>query len=208
MKYFFSAPSNQIKRLKEMNVQNFLCSYVVSPKEPQHFLGTHKSIIIDSGAFSAWNSGKEVDIEQYVINKVYELDEDGYGRREMPVSSGMKVAVVVDEWPRNQTYPVGHIVDVLGEPGENDTEMHAILAEYGLPYRFESQVANAADQISEEITEADLAEREDFRDTMFFTPLVLMLTVFPQKTMLSKQVSIPDRLLTTTLQNSQASSKE
>ena len=112
---------------------------------------------------------KEVDIEQYVINKVYELDEDGYGRREMPVSSGMKVAVVVDEWPRNQTYPVGHIVDVLGEPGENDTEMHAILAEYGLPYRFESQVANAADQISEEITEADLAEREDFRDILTFT---------------------------------------
>lgn len=66
MKYFFSAPSNQIKRLKEMGVQNFLCSYVVSPKEPKHFLGTYKSIIIDSGAFSAWNSGKEVDIEKYI----------------------------------------------------------------------------------------------------------------------------------------------
>ena len=112
---------------------------------------------------------KEVANEQYVVHGVYEVGEDGYGRQEMAVSSGMKVAAVVDSWPKSQTYPNGHIVDVLGEPGENDTEMHAILAEYGLPYRFESQVANAADQISEEITEADLAEREDFRDVLTFT---------------------------------------
>ena len=46
----------------------------------------------------------------------------------------MKVAAVVDSWPRGESVPRGHIVDVLGEPGENDTEMHAILAEYSLPY--------------------------------------------------------------------------
>ena len=88
----------------------------------------------------------------YAVHGVFELGEDGYGRKELQVRSGMKVAAVVDDWPRGEMTPRGHIVDVLGEPGENDTEMHAILAEYALPYRFESAVANAADQISEEIT--------------------------------------------------------
>ena len=87
----------------------------------------------------------------------------------LEVRSGMKVAAVVDDWPRHESTPRGHIVDVLGEPGENDTEMHAILAEYGLPYRFEPQVENAADQISEEITAEDLKERKDFRDVLTFT---------------------------------------
>ena len=105
----------------------------------------------------------------YAVHGVFELGEDGYGRRELQVRSGMKVAAVVDDWPRGEMTPRGHIVDVLGEPGENDTEMHAILAEYALPYRFESAVANAADQISEEITEADVAGRRDFRNVLTFT---------------------------------------
>ena len=49
---------------------------------------------------------------------------------------GMKVAAVIDGWDRGEPNPHGYITDVLGEPGENETEMHAILAEYGLPYRF------------------------------------------------------------------------
>ena len=105
----------------------------------------------------------------YAVHGVFELGEDGYGRKELQVRSGMKVAAVVDDWPRGEMTPRGHIVDVLGEPGENDTEMHAILAEYALPYRFESAVANAADQISEEITEADAAGRRDFRNVLTFT---------------------------------------
>ena len=82
---------------------------------------------------------------------------------------GMKVAAVVDEWPRGETGPVGHVVDVLGMPGENDTEMHAILAEFGLPYKFEKAVENAADQISDEITDKDRAGRKDFRKVLTFT---------------------------------------
>ena len=112
---------------------------------------------------------KPVGEGQYVVNGVFGLGYDGYGKKELPVCSGMKVAAIVDDWPRNASYPSGHIVDVLGEPGENDTEMHAILSEYGLPYRFESQVANAADQISEEITAEDLKGRRDFRDILTFT---------------------------------------
>ena len=82
---------------------------------------------------------------------------------------GMKVAAVVDEWPRGETGPIGHVVDILGMPGENDTEMHAILAEFGLPYRFEKAVENAADLISDEITDKDRAGRKDFRKILTFT---------------------------------------
>ena len=90
-------------------------------------------------------------------------------RRELQAGPGMKVAAVVDHWDKNETAPVGHIVDVLGEPGENDTEMHAILAEYALPYRFEPQVENAADAISDVISDADRKGRRDFRETVTFT---------------------------------------
>ncbi len=107
--------------------------------------------------------------DTYAVHGVYELGEDGYGKRELQVVSGMKVAAVVDDWPRGEMNPRGHIVDVLGNPGDNDTEMHAILAEYALPYRFESAVANAADQISEEITAEDIAGRRDFRNVLTFT---------------------------------------
>lgn len=93
---------------------------------------------------------------------------DGVGRN-MRAHSGMKVAAIVDEWPRGESNPVGHLVDVLGEMGENDTEMHAILAEYGLPYRFEPDVENAADKISDKIGSADLKGRKDFRDVLTFT---------------------------------------
>ena len=88
---------------------------------------------------------------------------------ELGRSTGMKVAAVVDGWKKGSAIPFGHVVDILGEPGENDTEMHAILAEYALPYRFEPEVENAADHISEEISAADLAGRRDFRDTLTFT---------------------------------------
>ncbi len=107
--------------------------------------------------------------DTFTVHKVFELGEDGYGRQELKVCSGMKVAAVVDDWPRGEMSPRGHIVDVLGEPGENDTEMHAILAEYALPYRFESEVANAADAISEDISAEDLARRRDFRTVLTFT---------------------------------------
>ena len=82
---------------------------------------------------------------------------------------GMKVAAIIDRWDRKEPNPHGYISDVLGEPGENDTEMHAILAEYGLPYRFTPEVENAADAIPEEITEKDLKGRKDFRKILTFT---------------------------------------
>ena len=87
----------------------------------------------------------------------------------LKAAHGMKVAVLVTDWPRRSPEPVGRIVDVLGVPGENDTEMHAILAEYQLPYRFEPEVEQAADAISDAITQKDLAGRRDFRSVTTFT---------------------------------------
>lgn len=83
--------------------------------------------------------------------------------------SGTKVAALVVDWPRRAAAPIGKLVDVLGEPGANDTEMHAILTEFGLPYRFEPEVENAADAISEVITPQEIAARRDFRKITTFT---------------------------------------
>ncbi|MBO4476485.1 MAG: ribonuclease R [Bacteroidales bacterium] len=99
----------------------------------------------------------------------YDIEVDAEEARSMGAEAGMKVAAVVDRWERRDLGPHGHVVDVLGLPGENETEMHAILAEFNLPYRFSNEVEKAADKISEEITPADLKGRKDFRDTLTFT---------------------------------------
>ena len=99
----------------------------------------------------------------------YDIQVDAEEAAAMGAEAGMKVAAVVDRWERRDHGPHGHVVDVLGMPGENETEMHAILAEFNLPYRFSPEVENAADKISEEITDADLKGRKDFRQTFTFT---------------------------------------
>lgn len=99
-------------------------------------------------------------------------DKDIY----IPLSSlkkgrdGEKAVVKVVEWPDTpDRNPVGKVVDILGAAGENNTEMHAILAEYGLPYSYPENVEQAAEDIPSEITDAALAGREDFRNVTTFT---------------------------------------
>ena len=82
---------------------------------------------------------------------------------------GDKAVVRITEWPEEAKNPFGEVIDILGKAGENTTEMHAILAEYGLPYTYPQSVEAAADKISAEITPEDYAEREDFRDVVTFT---------------------------------------
>lgn len=84
-------------------------------------------------------------------------------------SHGLKVAVLVTDWPKAASEPLGKIVDVLGHPGENDTEMHAILAEYQLPYRFEPPVEEAANAIPDTISPKEMEGRKDFRGVTTFT---------------------------------------
>ena len=82
---------------------------------------------------------------------------------------GDKVIVKIIEWPEGSKNPIGKVVEVLGKSGENETEMHAILAEFGLPYSYPKAVEEAADRIDATITPKDYAEREDFRDRVTFT---------------------------------------
>lgn len=88
---------------------------------------------------------------------------------DIPPAHGKKVSVLVTGWPDRSFEPCGRILDVLGKPGENDTEMHAILAAYGLPYKFEDAVEKAAEALPSSISEKDLAGRRDFRQVPTFT---------------------------------------
>ena len=80
-----------------------------------------------------------------------------------------KVVVRITDWERKSKNPRGEVLDILGKAGDNSTEMHAILAEFGLPYSYPEVVEQAAEALSGEITEAELAQREDFRGVLTCT---------------------------------------
>lgn len=83
--------------------------------------------------------------------------------------NGDKAVVKVTEWPTNAKNPIGKVTEVLGKCGENNTEMHAILAEYGLPYSYPKDVETEANKIRPGITREEIARREDLRDVTTFT---------------------------------------
>ncbi len=83
--------------------------------------------------------------------------------------NGQKVVVKIKEWPDNAHNPIGTIVKVLGNPGEHNVEMHAILHEFNLPYEFPQKVEQEANAIPAEITNEEIARRRDFRQTLTFT---------------------------------------
>lgn len=83
--------------------------------------------------------------------------------------NGNKVIVKMTEWKPGDKNPEGEILDVLGNPGEHETEIHSILAEYGLPYEFPEEVEKDADKIDRRITDEEAAKRWDMRDVLTFT---------------------------------------
>ena len=84
--------------------------------------------------------------------------------------TGEKAVVKITQWPSRESKSiVGEVVDVLGKTGDNNVEMHAILAQYGLPYKYPRNVELAAEKIPLEITPEELKGREDFRDVCTFT---------------------------------------
>ena len=85
------------------------------------------------------------------------------------VEHGQKAIAKIIDWPEKVKNPFGEIVDILGYPGENDTEMHSILAEFDLPIRFSAEVEAAAEKIPDTISEAEIKKRRDFRKTPTFT---------------------------------------
>nr|WP_315141863.1 ribonuclease R [uncultured Flavobacterium sp.] len=82
---------------------------------------------------------------------------------------GDVVLVHIEDWPSRADSPFGTVVKVLGKPGEHDTEIHAILAEYGLPAEFPIEVETYAQKIDTTIHESEIAKRRDMRDTLTFT---------------------------------------
>lgn len=85
------------------------------------------------------------------------------------VKNGVKAVAEITDWPQGAKNPIGRIKHVLGEQGDNDTEMNSILAEYGFPLSFPAEVEHDAEQISADITPQEIAKRRDFRDTITFT---------------------------------------
>ena len=83
--------------------------------------------------------------------------------------NGDKVLVTMTDWPENSKNPFGKITTVLGKPGDHNTEMHSILVEYNLPYKFPKEVEEDAAKLPIEITEKEIAKRRDFRDILTFT---------------------------------------
>ena len=83
--------------------------------------------------------------------------------------NGQKAVVRILEWPENAKNPLGEVLDILGDAGSNTTEMHAILAEFGLPYKYPEAVEKAAEKIPDAIAPEEAAGREDFRNVLTFT---------------------------------------
>ena len=82
---------------------------------------------------------------------------------------GDKVQVKITDWPENSKNPFGKITQVLGKPGDHNTEIHSILLEYGLPYKFENEVEKDASNLSLEITKEEISKRRDMRQDLTFT---------------------------------------
>ena len=84
--------------------------------------------------------------------------------------TGDKAVVKITQWPSKESKNiVGEVIDVLGKEGDNNVEMHAILAQYGLPYKYPKNVEEAANKIDAGITEQEIKRREDFRDVFTCT---------------------------------------
>jgi ribonuclease R len=87
----------------------------------------------------------------------------------LKAENGDKVLVQLQEWPDKAECPNGVIKKILGKPGEHNTEIHSILAEYGLPYEFPPEVEEFANNINTSITKEEILKRRDMRNTLTFT---------------------------------------
>lgn len=87
----------------------------------------------------------------------------------LDAKDGDKVVVIMEEWPEKADSPFGRVKEVLGKPGEHNTEMHSILAQYGLPHEFPKEVEEYADNIDTSIKDSEIAKRRDLREVLTFT---------------------------------------
>lgn len=124
-------------------------------KKPQTFIGTLR---VDRNYCALIPDTKSIAVDIMIPRGKLKGGKDGD-----------KAVVRIVKWPEGINNPTGDVVDILGRKGQNDTEMHAILAEFGLPYRYPEKVDAAAKKIDAGITPEEIARREDFRNVTTFT---------------------------------------
>lgn len=127
----------------------------ITERKPQTFIGTIK---LDKN-FGVLQTDSKFLATDIIIPK----------RKLMGAKTGDKVVVEITEWPEDEKMPRGKVLDVLGTTGKNDAEMHAILAEFGLPYNYPEAIDKAASKISAGITDEVVAKRIDMRGIPTFT---------------------------------------
>jgi ribonuclease R len=88
--------------------------------------------------------------------------------------TGQKAVVRITNWPEHSKNPFGEVIDILGEAGDNDTEMNAIMAEFGLPYRYPEAVEQQAELLTEVLPEEEVRRRVDFREVRLLPLIPLM----------------------------------
>ncbi len=117
------------------------------------------------GVMSICNGVSFVIVDNRLLsNDIYVPKEKLNGAKD-----GQKVIVEMTDWPENAKNPFGQILDVLGDAGENETEMHAILAEYGLPYSYPEDLVEEAEKIDVNISKKEIDSRLDCRKITTFT---------------------------------------
>lgn len=124
-------------------------------RKPQNFIGT---IRIDGNLAVLQTDSKFLATDIYIPRKNLR-----------GAKNGDKAVVEIASWPKTDKMPQGRVLDVLGKTGANDAEMHAILAEYGLPYRYPEAIEKAAEKITAGITPDEVARRLDMRGVTTFT---------------------------------------
>ena len=107
----------------------------------------------------------------FVIPTDFRMYKDIFVKRSEfgKAENGDKVLVEITEWPERADSPSGKIIEVLGKPGDHDTEIHSILAEFGLPYTFPEEVEHYANKLDTSITQEEIVKRRDMRKVLTFT---------------------------------------
>lgn len=146
-----------------------------------HIYANHKGNRVEGEVVEVLERARETFVGKLTINRKSKVAFMVPDNRNMPVDffiplgemkgaqDGDKVIVKMMDWPERAHNPIGHVVTVLGEPGDMETEMHSILAEFDFPLYFPENVEQEAERIPEEITQEEIAMRRDFRKVTTFT---------------------------------------
>ncbi|MEN3323784.1 VacB/RNase II family 3'-5' exoribonuclease [Mariniflexile soesokkakense] len=129
----------------------------VLKREKSEYVGTIQIHEKKNFAFVVADSNKMYKDIFVPINKINKAED------------GDKVLVKLEDWPENADSPYGKVIQVLGKPGDHNTEIHSILAEYGLPYEFPHEVEEFANKLDTSITAEEISKRRDMRQDLTFT---------------------------------------